>query len=75
VTPAGDRDAPTVDASGAMVERIDGVAVERLSPHRDHCGSLTEVVNTRPCDHADPDKYRIDPHSGEIPFDWTLRDG
>ena len=21
-----------------------------------------------------PDKYRIDPHSGEIPFDFTLRD-
>ncbi len=22
-----------------------------------------------------PDKYRIDPHSGEIPFDWSLHDG
>ena len=22
-----------------------------------------------------PDKHRIDPHSGVIPFDWTLRDG
>ena len=30
---------------------------------------------TRPYDHANPDKYRIDPHSGEIPFDWALRDG
>ena len=30
---------------------------------------------TRAFDHAAPDKYRIDPHSGEIPFDWTLRDG
>jgi dTDP-4-dehydrorhamnose 3,5-epimerase len=30
---------------------------------------------TRPHDRSDPDKYRIDPHSGEIPFDWTLRDG
>ena len=29
---------------------------------------------TRPYDHADPDKHRIDPHSGEIPFDWSLRD-
>jgi len=29
---------------------------------------------TRPYDPADPDKHRIDPHSGEIPFDWTLRD-
>jgi dTDP-4-dehydrorhamnose 3,5-epimerase len=30
---------------------------------------------TQPFNHADPDKYRIDPHSGAIPFDWTLRDG
>ncbi len=36
-----------------------------------------EIVNfpTRAYDADDPDKYRIDPHSGEIPFDWTLRDG
>jgi dTDP-4-dehydrorhamnose 3,5-epimerase len=30
---------------------------------------------TRPYDHSNPDKYRIDPHSDEIPFDWSLRDG
>jgi len=30
---------------------------------------------TRPYDHAQPDKYRLDPHAGEIPFDWTLQDG
>lgn len=24
---------------------------------------------------ADPDKYRIDPHSGIIPFKWELKDG
>jgi len=30
---------------------------------------------TRPYDHTAPDKYRIDPHSGIIPFDWELRDG
>ena len=36
-----------------------------------------EIVNfpTRAYDPLDPDKYRIDPHSGEIPFDWTLPDG
>ena len=35
------------------------------------------IVNfpTRPYDRAAPDKYRIDPHSGEIPFDWSLPDG
>lgn len=30
---------------------------------------------TRPYDRDAPDKYRIDPDSGEIPFDFTLRDG
>lgn len=30
---------------------------------------------TRAYDRASPDKYRIDPHSGVIPFDWSLRDG
>ncbi len=28
---------------------------------------------TRAYDHEHPDKYRIDPSSGEIPFDWTLK--
>ena len=30
---------------------------------------------TRAYDRDAPDKYRIDPASGEIPFDFTLRDG
>jgi dTDP-4-dehydrorhamnose 3,5-epimerase len=30
---------------------------------------------TRPYDADYPDKFRIDPHSGAIPFDWSLRDG
>ena len=29
---------------------------------------------TRPYDADAPDKYRVDPHSGTIPFDWELRD-
>lgn len=35
------------------------------------------IVNfpTRAYDPEHPDKFRIDPHSGVIPFDWTLRDG
>ncbi len=35
------------------------------------------IVNfpTRPYDKANPDKHRIDPHSGEIPYDWSLPDG
>ncbi len=30
----------------------------------------TEVYNYR-----EPDEYRIDPHSGEIPYDWARKDG
>jgi dTDP-4-dehydrorhamnose 3,5-epimerase len=35
------------------------------------------IVNfpTRPFHHAAPDKQRIDPHSGVIPFDFALADG
>jgi dTDP-4-dehydrorhamnose 3,5-epimerase len=34
------------------------------------------IVNfpTRPYSHENPDKYRIDPHSGELPFDFALAD-
>jgi dTDP-4-dehydrorhamnose 3,5-epimerase len=30
---------------------------------------------TRAYDPCCPDKSRVDPHSGAIPFDWSLRDG
>jgi len=47
--------------------------------HADQNWGETEarIVNfpTRPYDHESPDKYRIDPHSAMIPFDWELRDG
>ena len=35
------------------------------------------IINfpTHPYDPAEPDKFRIDPHSDVIPFDWELRDG
>lgn len=35
------------------------------------------IVNfpTRAYDKANPDKYRIDPDSGEIPYVWSLPDG
>jgi dTDP-4-dehydrorhamnose 3,5-epimerase len=39
--------------------------------------SDAQVINfpTHPYDPGAPDKQRIDPHSGVIPFDWRLRDG
>jgi len=47
--------------------------------HADQNWGETEahVVNlpTRPYEPDNPDKYRIDPHSGTIPFDWSIPDG
>jgi dTDP-4-dehydrorhamnose 3,5-epimerase len=37
--------------------------------------AIVLVFPTRTYNHEDPDKYRIDPHSGEIPYDWSLTDG
>ncbi|HEV8578829.1 MAG TPA: hypothetical protein VGX68_07055 [Thermoanaerobaculia bacterium] len=39
--------------------------------------SEANVINfpTHPYNPENPDKLRIDPHSGIIPFDWRLRDG
>jgi len=30
---------------------------------------------TLPYDRKSPDEYRIDPHSGEIPYNWERKDG
>lgn len=37
--------------------------------------ALVTNYPTHPYDPDVPDKHRIDPHAGVIPFDWTLRDG
>jgi len=78
----GREDSPT---AGSLVElnftdRTPGLV--KIPPgvwHADQNWGDTEalIVNfpTRPYDPDAPDKYRIDPHSGVIPFDWSLRDG
>ena len=35
------------------------------------------VINcpTEVYSHKDPDEYRVDPHGGEIPYDWSRKDG
>ena len=30
---------------------------------------------TEPYDYSTPDEYRIDPHGGEIPYNWERKDG
>ncbi|MCB1220462.1 MAG: dTDP-4-dehydrorhamnose 3,5-epimerase family protein [Planctomycetales bacterium] len=32
-------------------------------------------IPTETYNYSEPDEYRIDPHSGEIPYDWNRRDG
>jgi dTDP-4-dehydrorhamnose 3,5-epimerase len=43
------------------------------------CVSESEayVVNvpSEPYNYERPDEFRIDPHGGEIPYDWTRKDG
>lgn len=38
---------------------------------------LTLIVNvpTELYDYADPDEYRLPPHSGDVPYDWSRKDG
>ena len=32
-------------------------------------------IPTEPYNYEKPDEYRLDPHSKEIPYDWTRKDG
>lgn len=40
-------------------------------------GEAGYLVNcpTEPYNYDEPDEYRIDPHSGEVPYDWGRKDG
>jgi dTDP-4-dehydrorhamnose 3,5-epimerase len=78
----GREDSPT---AGAIVELYFGgrnpglLRIPTGVWHADQNWGETDarIVNfpTRAYDPEAPDKHRIDPHSGVIPFDWTLRDG
>ena len=64
-------------ASG--IEDLARRVAEREDQHADQNTGATEavVVNfpTKPYNREDPDKRRLDPHGGEIPFDFALLDG
>jgi dTDP-4-dehydrorhamnose 3,5-epimerase len=86
IAPEVPPDQPPVDEQGRRLNQIhfadESPVVLRIPPgvwHADQNTGTTEaiVVNfpTRPYDRAEPDEYRTDPHEGEIPFDFTLRDG
>lgn len=37
--------------------------------------ALVINVPTQAYNYQDPDEFRVDPHSGEIPYDWNRKDG
>lgn len=55
------------------------VEIPKLVYHGFKCISAEEalVVNTvTECyNYSDPDEFRVDPHSEEIPYDWGRKDG
>lgn len=78
----GRTDSPTYERYDVFAFGAQTAALLRIPPGVWHADQNTgddeaEIINfpTRAYDPAAPDKYRIDPHSGEIPFDWALRDG
>ncbi len=74
---------PESATRGALMELFPGahnpllVAIPPLVAHGFKGVGTVEavVVNvpTLPYDAASPDEHRIDPDSGEIPYDWSLR--
>lgn len=55
------------------------VEIPNLVYHGFKCISAEEalVVNyvTECYNYKNPDEFRVDPHSGEIPYDWARKDG
>jgi dTDP-4-dehydrorhamnose 3,5-epimerase len=55
------------------------IEIPNLVYHGFKCVSETEamVINytTEVYDYKNPDEFRIDPHGGEIPYDWNRKDG
>jgi dTDP-4-dehydrorhamnose 3,5-epimerase len=78
----GREESPTAGAIARVdfTDRTPGLV--KIPPgvwHADQNWGTTEahVINfpTRAYDPEHPDKYRLDPHGGAIPFDWEIRDG
>ncbi len=55
------------------------VQIPKLVFHGFKCISETEAIMfncpTEPYNRENPDEYRLDPHSKEIPYQWTRKDG
>jgi dTDP-4-dehydrorhamnose 3,5-epimerase len=78
----GREGSPTFGHSESLFFTEESRALLRIPPgvwHADqNWGANDAVIVNFPTvayDHGAPDKERIDPHSGRIPFDWSLPDG
>ena len=78
----GREDSPSVGQFAQINFTVATPGLLRIPPgvwHADQNWGEDEalIVNfpTRAYDPAAPDKYRIDPHAGVIPFDWSTKDG
>ena len=78
----GREDSPTRGAVHEVYFTPATPGLVRIPPgvwHADQNWGESDAIVTNfptvPYDPDLPDKYRIDPHAGVIPFDWTLRDG
>ncbi len=40
-----------------------------------HPEAIVINIPTEPYHHARPDEYRLDPHTSEIPYDWSRKNG
>ena len=60
--------------SNLMLVRIPFGVVHGVKCISSEPGFLVNIP-TRPYDREQPDEYRISPHSGEIPYDWSRKDG
>jgi dTDP-4-dehydrorhamnose 3,5-epimerase len=78
----GRRDSPTFESINEILLADESPGLLRIPAgvwHAHQNTGTTEAIvvhlPTCPYDRAAPDKYRTDPHEGEIPFDFTLCDG
>ena len=63
--------------SGEQVRRLVKIPIGVAHGYKNIGTTVVQILNipTMPYNAGEPDEFRIDPHSGEIPYDWNRRDG
>jgi dTDP-4-dehydrorhamnose 3,5-epimerase len=62
----GEKNPMVVVIPNGVLHGMKGVGVEP---------ALLLNLTTEPYNHAEPDEFRVPPHGGEVPYDWTQHDG